>query len=391
MKNIRDLNLKNKSVLVRCDFNVPLSKNGEVEDDLRLRKTIPTINYLIEKEAKVILISHLGRPKGKRNENYTLRPVVLKLSDLLGKDVKFVDDSLNNNIKSELSGMEKGDVVLLENLRFYKGEEEASTDFAASLAELGSFFINDAFGVCHREHASVTELPKLLPSAAGFLLEEEVKVLSKLLEGPERPMVSIIGGVKASSKIKALKGLLKASDHVLLGGKIHEPILQAKGMLVGRKWPEDKVIEAIREIDLTSTKIHLPIDGLASLPELEEGYSRETAMGKVRKEEEIYDIGPETVNLFLSLIKEAKTIIWAGPLGFFEKKPFDRGSVKIAEAIVNNKSAFKVSGGGDTNSFLLEYGFRDKFDYISTGGGAMLRLLSGETLPGIKILEENGN
>jgi len=391
MKNIRDLNLKNKSVLVRCDFNVPLSKNGEVEDDLRLRRTIPTINYLIEKEAKVILISHLGRPKGKRNENYTLRPVVLKLSDLLGKDVKFVDDSLNNNIKSELSGMEKGDVVLLENLRFYKGEEEASTDFAASLAELGSFFINDAFGVCHREHASVTELPKLLPSAAGFLLEEEVKVLSKLLEGPERPMVSIIGGVKASSKIKALKGLLKASDHVLLGGKIHEPILQAKGMLVGRKWPEDKVIEAIREIDLTSTKIHLPIDGLASLPELEEGYSRETAMGKVRKEEEIYDIGPETVNLFLSLIKEAKTIIWAGPLGFFEKKPFDRGSVKIAEAIVNNKSAFKVSGGGDTNSFLLGYGFRDKFDYISTGGGAMLRLLSGETLPGIKILEENGN
>lgn len=391
MKSIRDLNLKGKSVLVRCDFNVPLNEKGEVEDALRLKKTVPTVKYLIEKEAKVILISHFGRPKGKRNENYTLRPVVLKFSDLLGKNVRFIDDPLTNNIKSKISEMKKGEVALLENLRFYEGEEKADPDFAKSLAELGSFFINDAFGVCHRKHASVVELPKILPSGAGFLLEEEVKILSHLLKNSARPMVSIIGGVKAPSKIKAIRGLLEFSDHILLGGKIYEPLLQAKGILVGRKWPPEGVIEAMRSIDLTDNRLHLPVDSLACLPDLEEGYSRETAIGKVRKEEEIYDIGPETVNLFSSLIKEAKTIIWAGPLGLVEKKPFDKGSISVAEQIIKNKSAFKACGGGDTNSFLLKNGFRDNFDYVSTGGGAMLGFLSGEELPGIKVLKENGN
>ena len=391
MKSVRDFNLKGKPVLVRCDFNVPLDEKGEIEDDFRLKKAIPTINYLIEAGAIIVLISHLGRPKGKKNENYTLRPVALRLSELLEKDVKFIDNYLSVGTKRKISAMKEGEISLLENLRFYEGEENANPDFAKSLSKLGSFFINDAFGVCHRKHASVIGLPELLPSGSGFLLEKEIEVLSDLLEKPKEPMVAIIGGIKVPSKIKAAKGLLRSSYHVLLGGRIYEPLLQAKGILIGRKWPEEEVIEIIREMNLTDIRIHLPVDGLACLSNLEEGYSREVAIGSVRKEERIYDIGPETINLFSSLIKEAKTIIWAGPLGFFEKKPFDKGSIAIAEAIVENKSAFKVSGGGDTNFFLLKYDFRDKFDYISTGGGAMLAFLAGEELPGIKALQKNGN
>lgn len=385
MKKIKDFNLKSKPVLVRCDFNVPLNKKGEIEDNLRLKKSIPTINYLVKEGAKIILISHFGRPKGK-DEDYSLRRVSLELSNLLNREVRFINDSITNNIKSELSKLKEGDIALLENLRFYPGEESNDINFVKSLSELGSFFVNDAFGVCHRNHASITGLPKIMPSCPGLLLEKELDVLSGLLKNPEKPMVSIIGGIKAPSKIAAIKGLLKNSD-VLIGGRIHEPILKAKGILVGRKWPEEKVIEAIRGIDLTNTKIHLPVDSLACLKGLEGGYSRETAIGKVRKEEEIYDIGPETIVLFSKLIKEAKTIIWAGPLGFFERKPFDKGSIKIAEAVVKNNSAFKICGGGDTNSFLLKYGFRDKFDYVSTGGGAMLNFLAGKELPGIKVLQ----
>ncbi len=391
MKSVRDFNLKGKPVLVRCDFNVPLDEKGEIEDDFRLKKAIPTINYLIEAGAIIVLISHLGRPKGKKNENYTLRPVALRLSELLEKDVKFIDNYLSVGTKRKISAMKEGEISLLENLRFYEGEENANPDFAKSLSKLGSFFINDAFGVCHRKHASVIGLPELLPSGSGFLLEKEIEVLSDLLEKPKEPMVAIIGGIKVPSKIKAAKGLLRSSYHVLLGGRIYEPLLQAKGILIGRKWPEEEVIEIIREMNLTDIRIHLPVDGLACLSNLEEGYSREVAIGSVRKEERIYDIGPETINLFSSLIKEAKTIIWAGPLGFFEKKPFDKGSIAIAEEIMKNKSAFKVSGGGDTNFFLLKYDFRDKFDYISTGGGAMLAFLAGEELPGIKALQKNGN
>jgi len=386
MKTLRDFDFKNKKVLVRCDFNVPLGKIGEITDDFRIQQTIPTIRYLIEKGAKIILMSHLGEPGGRAVENLKLTPIQNKLKDLLKLQVPKAGDCIGRKIEEQTQKMKPGEVFLLENLRFHKGEEEADLNFTKELAKLGQIYINDAFGVCHRRHASIVGVPKYLLSGAGLLLEKEINVLSKVLKNPSRPLVAIIGGVKFSSKIKVIEQFLKTADHLLLGGRIFEPLLQIKGILVGRPWPEEKVIGQIQKINLTNPKIHLPVDSLVCLPNLEEGYSRKAGIGSIRKEEEIFDIGPETVKLFTDLIKTAKMIIWSGPLGNFERAPFDAGSKGIAEAIVRNHGAFKVAGGGDTDAFLAKYNFRDKFDHVSTGGGAMLEFLSGEKLPGIEAI-----
>ena len=395
MKTIRDFNVKNKRVLVRCDFNVSFDEKGKISDDFRIRQTLPTIKYLIEKEAKIILISHLGRPlywyakRGGKVEagKYSLKPIAQSLEKLLSQKVKFLNDCLGEEVRKEIENLKPGKIILLENLRFYKEEEKGNLIFAETLAKLGEIYINDAFGVCHRIHSSIVGLPKYLPSGAGLLLEKEIKILSKVLKNPKRPLIVIIGGVKISTKIGVIEQFLRIADHLLLGGKICEPLLQAKGILVGRPWPKRETIEAVEKINLTNPKLHLPIDGLACLPDLEEGYSRKTGIGNIRKEEEIFDIGPGTIELFSDLIKGAKMILWSGPLGYFEREPFDAGSKAIAEVVVRNHSAFKIAGGGDTNAFLAKYNFRDKFDHVSTGGGAMLEFLSGEELPGIKALE----
>jgi 3-phosphoglycerate kinase len=389
MKTVRDLEIRGKKVLLRCDFNVPLSDKTEITDDYRIRKSLPTIQFLSENGAKIILISHLGSPGGKKSERLKMEPVRKNLEELLKKEVKFAGDCLSPEAEKLSNGLKGGEILLLENLRFHKEEEENDDAFAKKLAGFGEIYINDAFGTSHRAHASIVGIPNYLPSAAGFLLEKEIKVLSEVLENPKRPLIAIIGGVKIATKLKVILKFLQVADHLLFGGKIFEPILQAKGILVGRPWPEKKIMEAIEEIRLTDPKIHIPVDGLASLLKGEGGYSREVGIGNLRKEEEILDIGPETAELYSNLIKEAKMIVWSGPLGRFEKKPFDSGSRKVAEAIVKNRSAVKIAGGGDTSAFLAKYNFREKFDHVSTGGGAMLEFLSGEDLPGIKILEES--
>lgn len=379
MKTLKDFNLSGKRVLVRCDFNVPISEKGEVLEDFRIKSTLPTIEFLIEAGAKVILLSHLE----VKEKIVSLGPVAKKINALLEGKVKFLPGLINENTKNEIEKMKEGDVILLENVRFYKGEKEGDINFAKQLASLGDFYINEAFSCSHRKHASIYLLPKLLPSAAGFLLEKEVKTLSKILKEPERPMVAIIGGIKIETKIKTILNLLEKADHLLLGSKIGEAILAQKMVLIGREIKEEKLVE---KIELTNPKLHLPIDGRISLKEETEAYFRTGGIGTLKKEEEIYDIGPETTRIFSEIIKDAKTIFWSGPLGMFENKRFEGGTRDIAEAIVKNHLAFKVAGGGDTIFALNSFGLLEKFDFVSTGGGAMLEFLAGETLPGLEVL-----
>jgi len=380
MKTLKDFNFKNKKVLVRCDFNVPLNEKGEIVDDFRIKESLPTINYLIKKQAKIILMSHLG-------ENETLERVRECLEKYLNQPVKLIREKVEKIKKEELEKGDRKEIILLENLRINKGEKENNPDFSKKLALLGDIYINDAFSVCHRKHASIVGVPEILPAGAGFLLEKEVKILSKVLKNPWRPLVVIIGGVKIESKLKTIENLFKNCDHLLIGGKIAESILIVKGICIGRPWPSSEIVEKIEKLDLTSTKLHLPIDSLVSLDELGEFYVRQAGPAKIRKDELLLDIGPETIQIFSKIIKEAKMIIWAGPLGHFEVPKFERGTKEIGEQIVKNHKAFKIAGGGDTLSALSKFNLRDKFDHVSTGGGAMLEFLSGETLHGLKALE----
>jgi len=380
VKKLKDFDFKGKRVLVRCDFNVPLSPEGEILDDFRIRASFPTIKYLVENRAKIILISHL-ETKGKL---MSLKPIAFRLGELLKKEVKFLPDCVGKKIEIETKKMESADIVLLENLRFYKEEEENNTNFAKEISKMGDFFINEAFSCSHRAHASIVGIPKYLPKAAGLLLEKEIKVLSQILENPLRPFTAIIGGIKIETKIKTILNILEKADHLLFGSKIGEVILAQKMILSGREFPEEKLIE---KIDLTNPKIHLPLDGKIALKNLEENYLRTGGIGTLKKEEEIFDIGPETTRLFKEIIKEAKTILWSGPLGMFEDKRFEMGTKEITQAIVKNYSAFKVAGGGETILAINKFGLADKFDFISTGGGAMLEFLAGEKLPGLSALE----
>ena len=406
MKTLYDSNFRGKKVLVRCDFNVPLDKEGHISNDFRVKKALPTIDYLIGQKAKTILISHLGRPplplqkevgetiRSKHRllslEKYSLRPVALLLSKLLKTEVKFLDDCIGEKAQEEIDKMADGGVMLLENLRFYKGEEANDYQFARELAKRKDVFIQDAFSVCHRNHASVVEVPEILPSWTGILLEREVRTLSKVLKNPERPFVAIIGGVKITTKVKLIEQVLKQADQVLLGGKIANVILQVKGMSPQGNSLSEEIVDKVEGIKLTSTKLHLPLDAIVSLEDvskgIEENYFRTSAIGTVKQGEAIYDIGPETINVFKKVIKEAKTIIWSGPLGLFEKKPFERGTKDVASIIVENHSALKIAGGGDTIFAISKFGLIDGFNHISTGGGAMLRFLSRENLPGIVAL-----
>jgi len=380
MKTIKDFNVKDKKVLVRCDFNVPLNK-GSIEDNFRIKQTLPTIEYLIKNKAKVILMSHLGSPKGIE-KNLKMDPIQNKLSQYLKQDVIKTSDCIGKEVEKIIS---KHQIVLLENLRFHKEEEENNAKFGKELAGLADIYINDAFGVSHRKHASVVGVPKHIPSGAGLLLEKEVKILSKVIEKPRRPLVAIIGGAKASSKIKVIKQLQKTADYLLIGGKIASTILTVKGVIIGKPWPSEDAVKEIKGLDITS--LYMPLDNLISLNESGKPYVRESAPAQVRKNEFVFDIGPETIKLFSKIIKQAKMIIWAGPVGLFENPLFENGTREIAEKIIGNHGAYKIVGGGDTLFAVSKLGLRDKFDHVSTGGGAMLSFLSGEKLPGLKALE----
>jgi len=393
LKTLKDFNFQDKKVLVRCDFNVPVEK-GKVLDDFKIQKSLETIKYLKDAGGKIILISHLGRPqeaggKKERLRQYSLKPIKEKLEELLGEEIRFAEEVLGRGVKKEIKGLAKGKILLLENLRFEKGEEENDEKFAKSLAELADCYVSEAFGVSHRAHASLVALPQLLPHFAGFGLKKEIEVLSKIAEAPARPLCLIIGGVKIDSKIKMIEKFLKFADHIIFGGEIANTILTVKGICIGRPWPEENVRNVIEKINLTDPKVHLPVDVLASPDETGEVYIRETGPGNVRKEEKILDIGAETITVFSEIIKHAETLFWSGPLGYFENEKFAQGTKKIAEVLSKNSRALRVVGGGDTISALRKFNLLDNFSFVSTGGSAMLEFLAGEKLPGIEALEDN--
>ncbi len=392
MKTLKDFKFKDKKVILRTNFDVPLDKKGKIVDDFRIRKSLPSIEFLIESGAKIILISHLGRPqkmlgeKGKK-KNLSLSLIAKRLSDLLGKEVKFVNDSKGKKVERMIKKMKPGEIVLLENLRFYLEEFSNDNLFAKELASLADIYINDAFGICHRKHASVVGIPKYLPYGAGFLLEEEIKTLSSVTAKSERSIVFVLGGAKIGTKIPCLMNFLKIADHLLLGGMIGPVILAVKKISISGFSLGQGVEKDLAELELTNPKLHLPIDAMVGLKNHQENYLRQTAVGKIRNEEQMFDIGPETIRIFSDILEEAKTVIWNGPLGYIEDERFANGTLAIASAILRT-SAFSVVGGGETNAFLAANNLRDKFSYISTGGGAMLEFLSGKKLPGIEVLKQ---
>ncbi|HPM38852.1 MAG TPA: phosphoglycerate kinase [Candidatus Pacearchaeota archaeon] len=388
MKNLRNKNIKGLKVLVRCDLNVPI-KNGKVLDDFRIKKLIPTIDYLRNQGAKIILITHLGEPKG-RDLSFSVRPVAKRLWELVQGRLKFVNDTIGKNVEKEIDEMKEGDIVVLENLRFYKEEEQNDDNFSRSLARLGDIFVQDAFGACHRNHSSIVGITKYIDSFPGLLLEEEIRVLSDALVSPDRPLVSIVGGFKVSSKIKVIKSLLDKSDYLLLGGRVANSLLISKGLYVKDllSSEEEELMEVAKEINLTDPKLQLPIDGVMGLTNFDEDYSRIGGIGSIRKEEDVYDIGPETIEKYKNILSTAKTIIWNGPLGYFEKEKFSKGTEEIAKMIGQiNSEVFSIVGGGETVEAIQKLGIENQFDHISTGGGAMLDFIAGKELPGIKALE----
>lgn len=386
MKNIKDFDVKGKRVLVRCDLNVPLNANGKVAEDFRIIQVLPLLKYLRSKGAKIVIISHLGDPKGK-DPKYSLRPVAERLWQLIG-GVKFINQTIGTKVEIQTNLLKEGEIAFLENLRFYEEELKNDTAFAKNLSKLGDFFIQEGFGVCHREHASVVGIPQFLISFPGFLLEKEVNVLSWVINTPERPFVSIVGGAKILTKTRVIEKLLERSDHVLVGGKIANSILTVKGICIRDQWSEEdsKLKEDIKNLNLTSPKLHLPIDGVISLSSLQENYLRVGGVGSLKKDEDIFDIGPETLEKYKSIISTAKTVIWNGPLGYFEKEEFREGTLGIMDAIIK-QDAFTLAGGGETTEIIIREGIDQKFDHLSSGGGAMLDFIANENLPGLKVLE----
>lgn len=385
MKTIKDFNFKNKKVLIRADFNVPLDEKGNILDDFRIKAALPTIKYLMGKESKIILISHLGDPEKGGLNKYTLKPIAQRLEELLKIKIKFLADCIGSQAEKEAAAMKPKEVLLLENLRFHPEEKKNDPDFAKKIAKLGDIYLNEAFSACHRSHASITGIPKFLPKGAGFLLEKEIKILSKIKEKPERPLVVIIGGKKAS-KIESLPKFLEIADYVLFNGFLSKYLLLAKGILVDESSPDEKIIAVSKVVNFADPRLHFPKDILFSLPG-DWSYKKIGGLGTVKKEEEVFDIGPETIEVYSKIIDKARTIFWAGPLGYFEVEKFERGTREIGDKIVRNYKALKVAGGGDTISAIRKFGWMDKLDHVSTGGSAMLDFVCGNKMPGIEALK----
>lgn len=383
MRSIKDIDVDNKKVLVRVDFNVPLGTNGEIEDDFRIKAHLETIKYLKEDKARTILISHLGKPKGKE-QKFSLEGVAKRLSELLNFEVKFAEDCLGEKAEKEINNLEAGDVLLLENLRFYPEEEENDKQFAATLSRMGDIFVEDAFSVCHRNHASVTGIPQFIPSYAGLLFEKEVFNLQKINEDPKHPFIVIIGGAKIETKIGVIEYFLNKADAVLLGGKIANEALKLKGLYGTQEVRDKAVFEATRNIDVNHPKLLTPIDGLIG----KMSYSRVGSVDAVREDEDIFDIGPQTIEIYQKIIGMGKTIVWNGPMGKTEEEVFTKGTKAIADKIGEGNN-FSVVGGGETIDFIHQFKLEDKFDFLSSGGGAMLEFISGKELPGILALNKD--
>lgn len=392
IKSIRDMDIKGKRVFIRVDFNVPLDQSGVVKDDTRIRRAIPTIEYAVGQKARTILASHLGRPKGERKPEMSLRPVATRLQELMGKEVRFAEDCVGGAASAAVGALPPGGVLLLENLRFHSGETKNDPEFSRQLASLADVYVNDAFGTAHRAHASTVGITQFLEDkGAGLLLKEELDSLDKALANPKRPVVAIFGGAKVSDKLAVLSNLVARMDTILIGGGMANTFLKAKGFGMGRSQTEDDMVAAADAIlDAAQKKgcaVLLPVDLVTGAKIEAGGRSGETAVGSVPVGEMALDIGPKTAELFNKEIEKAGTIVWNGPMGVFEIDDFKAGTMAVAVAVAS-ASAFSVVGGGDTVRAVEQFGVADKISYISTGGGAFMEFMEGKTLPGVAALEE---
>jgi len=390
-KSIKDIDIRGKRVLMRVDFNVPVDDNGNITDDNRIRETLPTIEYALDKGARLILMSHLGRPKGQAMDAFRLTTVGKRLGELLKRPVKKLDDCIGIEVEKAVSGMVSGDVILLENLRFHKEEEKNNPEFAKKLSILADIFVNDAFGTCHRAHASTEGVTHFLPSVAGLLVEKEIEYFEKINQAPEKPFVLVLGGVKVSDKIPMIENMLSKADIILIGGAMAYTFLKQKGIEIGSSRYEQDVADTAKTIldkaRSMGVELLLPIDHIVcdnieapkQIKTTHDAAIEEGFMG--------VDIGPKTVSLFSDKLKNAKTIVWNGPMGIFERDQFSRGTKMIAEAIAGS-SALSVVGGGDSAAAAEKFGVKDRLSHISTGGGASLEYLEGKILPGIAALTD---
>ncbi len=390
-KTVKDIDLKGKKVFVRCDFNVPMDENQNITDNTRIVAALPTIKYLLEQNCKIILASHLGRPKGEVKPEFSLKPVAKELSKLLGKEVIMANDVIGEDAMSKASNLKEGEIMLLENVRFHREETDNDPEFAKKLASMAEIFVNDAFGTAHRAHASTTGIADYIPGVAGFLIEKELKFLGNAINNPERPFVAILGGAKVSDKIGVIDSLLDKVDTLMIGGGMAYTFFKAQGYNVGNSLCEVEktglALQAMEKAKAKGVKLLLPIDtkvGKEFKPDTE---SKTVAWTEIPEEWEGFDIGEKTKEMFKKELQNAKTVIWNGPLGLFEFEQFAIGTNEIAKTLAE-LDATTIIGGGDSAAAVTKAGLADKMTHISTGGGASLEFLEGKKLPGIECLQD---
>ncbi|MFN3284678.1 MAG: phosphoglycerate kinase [bacterium] len=390
-RTIRDVDVAGRRVLVRVDFNVPLDERGRVTDDRRIRESLPTVQYLLDRGAAVVLMSHLGRPGGRVVDSLRMAPVGERLAQLLARPVQVLPDCVGPEVEAAVARMQPGDVVLLENLRFHPEEEANDPDFAARLARLADLYVNDAFGTAHRAHASTVGVARYLPAVAGLLMEKEIRYLSRLLENPDHPFVAVLGGKKVSDKIGVLSNLLERVDAVLVGGGMAYTFLKACGSGVGRSVVEEDKLELARELmeraQARGVELLLPEDVVAAERPSAEAPRRVVPAGEIPEGWMGLDIGPATARRFAQVVEGARLVVWNGPMGVFELEPFAEGTRRVAEAVARCPGV-TVVGGGDTAAAVDQFGLLERFDHVSTGGGATLEFLEGKELPGIRVLQD---
>ena len=392
-KTIRDIELKGKRVLIRCDFNVPLDSNQNITDDTRIRAALPTLEYLVTQGAKVVVMSHLGRPKGKAAAEFSLAPVAVRLAELLGKQVEFADSDVvvDDSVKEKVAALKDGDVLLLQNVRFRKEETDNEPGFAKELASLGDVFVQEAFGTAHRAHASTAGVADYLPCVSGFLIEKEVKFLGSALQNPQRPFVAIMGGAKVGDKIKVIENLLTKVDTLIIGGGMSYTFYKAMGLEIGTSILDADNIDLAKMLLEKATslnvKLLLPVDIVCADEFSNDAKYQTYSRDQIPSDMMGLDIGEETVKLYSEEIAKAKTVVWNGPMGVFEMENFAKGTKAIAEALAIS-DATTIIGGGDSAAAVEQFGLADKMSHISTGGGASLEFLEGKILPGISIIEE---
>ena len=392
-KTIRDIDLKGKRVLIRCDFNVPLDSNQNITDDTRIRAALPTLEYMVTQGAKVVVMSHLGRPKGKAAAEFSLAPVAVRLAELLGKQVEFADSDVvvDDSVKEKVAALKDGDVLLLQNVRFRKEETDNEPGFAKELASLGDVFVQEAFGTAHRAHASTAGVADYLPCVSGFLIEKEVKFLGSALQNPQRPFVAIMGGAKVGDKIKVIENLLTKVDTLIIGGGMSYTFYKAMGLEIGTSILDADNIDLAKMLLEKATslnvKLLLPVDIVCADKFSNDAKYQTYSRDQIPSDMMGLDIGEETIKLYSEEIAKAKTVVWNGPMGVFEMENFAKGTKAIAEALATS-DATTIIGGGDSAAAVEQFGLADKMSHISTGGGASLEFLEGKILPGISIIEE---